>query len=492
MTLQPARTTQQLEAYRSELRGRSVAVIGAARSGLACARLLTDIGARVTLADRKPADELPEAAAIAAECGFDLLPGFSKFEQLPEVSLIVTSPALRPDHQALVPARAAGVEVIGSLELGWRLCPMPVVAITGTNGKGTCCRLLDQMLARGGVPHVLAGNIGRPLADAVPSAGPERAERSDARKGEGWSGAGGADAVAIVEVSSFQLMSIVDFRPSVAVLLNVAPDHFDWHLGFEEYLGAKARLFMNQAPDDFAIINLDDPVASGLAGGLRAEPLHVSVSRSDVAGRVEGAELVVELAGRPERICGADEFTLAGRHHLPAVLSAAIIARLLGLSPDVIAGAIRSYQPPPHHMEVVARVGEVVFISDSKATNPAAAVADLSALDRPYVAIVGGKDKGADFAELGALLNSGPRAVILIGEAADRIAGAMGEESDPWRANSLPEAMERALDLARPGDAVILAPACSSFDMFTDASHRGEVFREKALQLEAEHQRSQH
>ncbi|MGD9495899.1 MAG: UDP-N-acetylmuramoyl-L-alanine--D-glutamate ligase [Armatimonadota bacterium] len=466
MRLEPARTEREIAAYRAALAGRRAAVIGAGSSGMACVRLLREVGARVTLADALPVQQIRQQADEARALGAQVVGGVGHLAQIAGADLIVSSPGVPIDHPALVEARAAGIEVMGSIELAYRLCAAPIIAITGTNGKGTTCRVLAAMLAAAGIEHLLAGNIGRPLEGEVTRARP--------------------DAPAVVEVSSFQLEATVQFRPRVCCILNIAPDHLDRHRGMREYIAAKSRILANQRPEDFAIVNLDDELARQTSEAGAATKLSISTQWGLADAHVRGGEIVVSLWGREAAICPASDLPLRGRHHLANVLVAATGARLLGAAPQAIAKAIRAYRPPEHHMELVAELRGVAFINDTKATNPAAAVADLSALERPFVAIVGGKDKGGDFSELGRLLAQRARAVVLIGEAAGRIAQAMGPEGAAERAGTLAEAVRRAAELAEPGDAVILAPACSSFDMFEDYAHRGRVFREIVAGLASE------
>ncbi len=468
MRLQPTRTIEEIERYRARLAGRQVAVIGAGRSGMACLRVLARAGARVTLADLKPREALGAAGDEAGSLGATIVDRFEALGQLDAPDLIVSSPGVRSDHPALTAAAAAGIEAVGTLELSYRLCPSPVVAISGTNGKGTTCRLLSDMLERASIPHILAGNIGRPLADELERATPE--------------------TVAVVEVSSFQLETTAAFRPRVSALLSLAPDHLDRHRDFAAYAAAKARLFENQRPEDFTVVNLEDERARRLAEPALATKLCVSLAGEPVDATVRGGVLVLRAWGRSEAICAAADFPLPGRHHLRNVLVAATCARLLGAPAGGIAEAVRGYEPPAHHMETVGEVRGVRFINDSKASNPSSAAADLEAMEQPFVAIVGGKDKGADFSALARLLSERPRAVVLIGESADRIAGSALNGAAFERAATLQEAVRRGMELARPGDAVIMAPACSSFDMFDDYEQRGEVFREAVRALSEEWQ----
>jgi len=457
MILEPSLTGTEIEAYRAELAGLRIGIVGAGRSGMACLRLLGRLAAEVTLADVKAMDELLAEAEQTEALDARLVPEFTHLEQLPDLDRMIVSPGVPRDHPAVIEARARQIEVIGELELAYRLCAGPIVAVTGTNGKGTCCRLLSAMLEFGGVPRLLAGNIGLPLADQVGEASP--------------------DTVVVVEVSSFQLETIVRFRPRVAVLLNLFPDHLDRHEDLDEYVAAKSRVFENQTAHDFAVVNVDDPIAAGMVGASRARVLGVSTEDDNAAGHLGDDKLVVDLGGGAEEIGSAGDFPLPGRHHATNLLAAAVVARMLGVQAAQIAAAVREYEPPQHHMEHVAEIGGVDFINDSKACNPAAALADLAAIEQPFVTIVGGKDKGAGFSGLGEFLCERARQVVLIGEATDRIAAAMGDAA-PEHAESMEAAVARAWQLAQPGDAVILAPGCSSFDMFNDAEHRGEVFCE--------------
>ncbi|MFW5867401.1 MAG: UDP-N-acetylmuramoyl-L-alanine--D-glutamate ligase, partial [Armatimonadota bacterium] len=396
--------------------------------------------------------------------GATVVPEFERLEQAEDAELLISSPGVPWEHEALVAARARDIETFGTLELAWRLCASPVIAVTGTNGKGTVCRLLSDMFAEARVEHILAGNIGLPLADELGLATPS--------------------TPAIVEVSSFQLETIVQFRPRIAALLNLAPDHLDRHRSFAAYATAKARIFENQRPEDLAVMNNDDEVARQLSEDTLAQKRRISLVTDQLDAGVTGGEFFVDIHGERQTICPVTDLSVSGSHHMMNALFAAVIARAAGVGVDAIATAMRSYETPKDHMERVAEIGGVEFINDSKASNPASAVADLGAMERPFVAIVGGKDKGADFSELGALLSDRARAVVLIGEAADRIEEAMGGGAE--RAETLSEAVALGYELSKPGGAVIMAPACSSFDMFRNYEHRGDEFREAVAALERE------
>lgn len=466
MRLEPTRSLSEIEQFRASLAGRTVLVIGAGRSGLATLRQLAAAGASVHLADSKPREELAGIVAEVEITGAALIERFEALSQAPGADLIIPSPGVPIDHPALVAARENGIEVWGTLELDYRLCPGTILAITGTNGKGTTCQLLADMLARAGFEHILAGNIGWPLTEEIDRITPR--------------------TLAVVEVSSFQLESIVQFHPRVASVLNLTAEHLDRHRSVEEYARTKARIFENQTQDDFAVVNIDDERARALAQSSPARQLRVSLISDSLEGAVIGEDFVVRLNGRAERICRVGDLPLAGEHHRINALVAAVIARLAGAPVEAIAAAIEAYRPPQHHMQQVREIEGVVFINDSKASNPEAAIADLAAMTRPFVAIVGGRDKGGSFRALGRLLGQRARAVVLIGEAAERIAAEIDRHRVVVYADTLREAIDKAAELARPGDAVVMAPACSSFDMFNDYADRGEQFERIVIELAGE------
>jgi UDP-N-acetylmuramoylalanine--D-glutamate ligase len=351
------------------------------------------------------------------------------------------------------------------MELASRFVGATLVAITGTNGKSTTTTLSGAILAETGRPTFVGGNLGQPLAEAVgtPAAGP-----------------GG---ICVVEASSFQLETVETFRPRVAVLLNITADHFDRHDGLEGYAAAKARIFHAQRRDDFAVVNADDPLAMRVSQGIAARRVVFSTERRlteggwPEGGWIDGASLVLRLPGGNEERYPAQLPALTGKHNQSNALAALIAGRLAGAKLDDARRGLLAFRALPHRMELVAEANGVAYFDDSKGTNVGAVVAALAGFPRPVVLIAGGRDKGGDYAPLAAALGAVGRGAVLIGEAAERIAAALPASLPVKRAASMEEAVSTAAGLARPGDAVVLSPACSSFDMFRDYAHRADVFR---------------
>ncbi len=432
--------------------------MGLGASGAAAARLCAARGARVTVTDSRPAAAL---AAVLATLPADVVPelGGHRPATFLAQDLIVLSPGIPPLPE-IAAARAAGVRITGELELASRFVEAPIVAITGTNGKSTTTTLVGEILAGTGRPVFVGGNLGVPLAEAV---------------GTPPAAAGGA---LVVEVSSFQLETAETFRPLVAVFLNVTPDHLDRYDDLRAYAAAKARIFAAQEASDFAVVNADDPLVEELARGAPSRVVPISTRRIlTEGGWIEPGALCLRLpGGRVERYPTALP-GLVGRHNQENALAATAAARLAGASPEVARAALLAFRPLAHRMELVAESGGVAYFDDSKGTNVGAVVAALSGFPRPVVLIAGGRDKGGSYAPLAEALRGSARGAVLIGEAAARIEEALAPVVPVARAATMEEAVARAAALARPGDAVVLSPACSSFDMFRNYEHRAEVFR---------------
>jgi len=443
-----------------DLAGRRVGVLGAARSGVGCARLLAEAGATVVVGDAKSATDLdPDCTRQIIRTGAELRAELTQLGQLGDLDLVVLSPGVRVDAPIVVQAKAAGLDVIGEVELAYRFSRAPVIAIAGTNAKGTTCTLLGGMLNTGGVPARVCGNIGDPFSGAVAE--------------------GREVALYVVEVSSFQLETADRFRPWVAVLLNIEPDHLDRHPSFEAYVGAKARLFENQTPADWAIVNAEDPDVLHAAASTQAHHIAFSAASATAPARVEDDALIVDVGHGPTRVCHTGDLIRAGRPYIESVLAASAAALIAGAIPEGILRAIRTHRLPDHVLDVVCEANGVTFINSSKATNPAAARADLESVDGPLIVIAGGLEKKADFTDFGQFLRQRARALLVIGECAERIADA-AEGIGVTQCRTLEEAIERAYQIASPGDKVVLAPACASWDMFPNYKARGDCFRRAA------------
>ena len=449
-----------------ELRGKRVTVVGLARSGVAACKALADRGARVQGTDRLPREKLRGDLTALEHRGVGLATGGHRAEDFLDADLIVISPGVPTDTDLLTQARARGIPVWAEVELASRLTPARFLGITGTNGKSTTTSLLGAMLEAAGFPAVVAGNIGTALCEVVTTLGP-----SD------W---------VVAELSSFQLETIVAFRPHVAVLLNLAPDHLDRYANVADYYAAKARIFLNQTAEDFAVLNADDPPALEWARGLRSQTHLFSRTRTVGDGAfVRDGRLVIRREGRTEAACGVAEIRIQGLHNLENSLAASAAAAAIGVPAAAIGGALKRFPGLPHRLELVAEARGVRYVNDSKGTNVGAVVKSLESYAGGVILIAGGKDKGGDFAPLRPLVEARVKTLLLLGQARDAIRAQLAGGCPMEEAPTLDAAVRRAAEIATAGDTVLLSPACASFDMFRDFEHRGDVFREAVLALVA-------
>jgi UDP-N-acetylmuramoylalanine--D-glutamate ligase len=453
-----------------ELRGKHVTVVGLARSGVAAARLLQTVGARVTVADSKEEGALTEALAQLDRRTLTVTAGSGYEAALDGAELVVISPGVPSRLASLQAARRRGVPVVGEQELASWFVTAPILAVTGTNGKSTTVTLVGLLLERSGKRAFVGGNIGQPLCEA--------ALASYQWKGQGTGAQGPYDYV-VAEVSSFQLETMVRFHPWVAAILNVTTDHMDRYDSVEDYVAAKARIFENQTSDDFALVNLDDVRVAGLAQRSRART--VAFSRTQRVGEgafLDGDRLLVAIGGRTQEVCRLGEIRIPGGHNQANAMAAATIGLLCGCPVDVVREVLRTFPGLEHALEIVRERQGVRFVNDSKGTNVDATLKALESFDAPIVLIAGGRDKGGDFARLREPILRRAKRVILIGEAAGRLRATLSGFDRISDAGSLREAVEAAACEAVPGDVVLLSPACASFDMFADYRDRGQQFKE--------------
>jgi len=446
------------------LAGKRVLVVGLGRSGIAAARLCANLDAIVTVNDQKPLSALEtELAQLPSSIRREV--GGHPAELFLAQDVIVLSPGV-PPLSAVDAARDKGVFITGELELASWFVESTVVAITGTNGKSTATTLCGAMLGAGGRPTFVGGNLGTPLAEAV------------------GTHAGREGGICVVEVSSFQLETVRTFRPQVAVLLNITPDHLDRYADFSEYLAAKQKLFSAQTASDFAVVNIDDPNVERAARSVQSRCILMSTHRAlGVGGWVEGENLCLRLPGGPVEFYPALLPGLVGRHNQENALAALIAARLVGALPAEARGALVAFRPLPHRMELVGDFNDIEFYDDSKGTNVGAVVAALDGFPRRVVLIAGGKDKGGSYAPLAEVMKRNGRAAVLLGEAAAKMRQALASVVPVEMAADMEQAVKLAAGLAERRDAVVLSPACSSFDMFRDYAHRAEVYREAVQTL---------
>jgi UDP-N-acetylmuramoylalanine--D-glutamate ligase len=443
--------------------GRRVVVVGGGRSGVAAAELLAGRGAAVTLTDLKPA--LPEEARLRA-AGVALALGIHSEDLLAGADLVVVSPGVRWDLPVLARTRARNVAVIGEIELAWRLLRGRVIAVTGTKGKSTTTTLIGRMLTAAGVTAIAGGNLGPALSAQVADSTPE--------------------AVHVVEVSSFQLEATRTFHPWIAVLLNVSADHLDRHPTFDDYVRAKGRVFANQDEGDWTVVNADDPRALALARGSRARQRRFSLdAQLDEGLVISGGYIADRTAAGDIPLIPIGAIRLLGRHLVADVMAAAAAARLAGASPDAMTRAVSSFTGLEHTLEPVAEIDGVRFVNDTKATNVEAARRSIESFERGVVPIIGGRYKGGNFRDLRELVAERVTAVIAIGEARGLVKEALGDLVPVIEARTMRDAVRAAQAAAPPGGTVVLAPACSSFDMFTDYAERGRTFKEEVARLAA-------
>lgn len=450
-----------------DYRDKTIAVIGMARTGLAVAEVMNDLGARVVLYDSKSESELTEPLATARALGVETRPD-TKDIDLTGVDLLVPSPGVPATLPVFAEARERGIEVSSEIELAYRLSKAPIIAITGTNGKTTTTILTGRMLQADGRDAYIAGNVATgdiklPLVMAAHKASSE--------------------SVIVAEISTFQLEWIQSFRPKIAMLLNVTSDHMDRHGSVEEYRSLKARIFENQTADDIAVINADNLFTASLSPKLAGRVLQFShETEVPEGGFVRGEDLIVRLNGVEHTICRRSDIPLRGEHNVENVLAAACAALSMGAKPENILAAVRQFVPVEHRLEPVATIDGVQYVNNSMCTNLDATVRSIEAIAEPQIVIAGGKAKGKneDYGPVGEALRRKAKHLVLIG--ADRAVIRRAAENAGFSAISEAESMQEAVEIARskaaPGDVVVLTPGCASFDMFRSFEHRGQVFKD--------------
>jgi UDP-N-acetylmuramoylalanine--D-glutamate ligase len=449
-----------------DLNGKRVLVVGLGKSGVASALFLKAHGARVTVSDTKTGDQLHSEIPVLLDHGITVETGGHGERTFRGQDLIVVSPGIPLDAPALVQARALGGSVIGEIELAARFLRGPIVAITGSNGKTTTTTLTGEIMTAGGFPALVGGNIGTP-AIAL-------AERAT------------AESVIVLEVSSFQLETIHSFRPKVAVILNITPDHLDRHRTFEAYVDAKARILENQQGADLAVLHADDSTCVAMAARTKAQVFWFSRRKEVQQGAwVRDGNILFRDGAQQREIMLVSEIPLKGAHNLENVLAAVCAGALMGCAPEKIRQAVREFKAVEHRLEYVATIRGVDYYNDSKATNVDATIKALESFPTNIHLILGGKDKGSDYSLLNHLLRQRVKRVYTIGAAAAKIESQI-KEVEVVHADTLENALRKANAVAEPGDVVLLAPACASFDQFKNYEQRGQVFKDIVRTLSAE------
>jgi UDP-N-acetylmuramoylalanine--D-glutamate ligase len=449
-----------------DLKNKRVLVVGLGKSGKSAALFLRDRGAQVTVSDSRSAEALAGEIPALLDAGVMVETGGHGLLTFRRQDLIVVSPGVPYDTPELKQVRAFGLPIIGELELASRFLQGQVVAITGSNGKTTTTALLGKIFADAGGPTLVGGNIGTPVIDLIPQSTPQ--------------------TTSVLEVSSFQLETVEQFRPHIAVVLNITQDHLDRHGSFENYAAMKARITAQQTADDFFVLNAEDKPTQMLAARTKAQVFWFSGRRAIKQGAFVHGESVVFLpreGAKPEPVMPLAEIPLKGAHNVENVLAAVCAARLGGVSAESIRASVASFKAVEHRLEFVATVRGVQYFNDSKATNVDATKKALEAFPGGVHLILGGKDKNSDYTELANLLRARVKIVYTIGSAAEKIERHLAGVVKIVSAGTLDAAVRQAAQVAVSGDVVLLAPACASFDQFTGYEQRGRVFKDLVKQL---------
>lgn len=449
-----------------EFRNKKVVVLGAGISGRSVAQVLAGRGACVTLNDRKAIDIQNEEFQQLQQAGVSLIFGHQEESLLDGTDYVVLSPGISIYIPLIQAARSRNITVMSEIEVAYQLCKAPVIAVTGTNGKTTTTTLIGEMMKAGGRAAVVGGNIGLALSHEVM----------------------GVDATGIVvaEISSFQLESIIDFKPHIAAVLNITPDHIDRHRTMAEYQSTKERIFANQGKDDYLILNYDDLAVRDMANRTLSQVFYFSACQELQEGAfVKDGLLQINWQGQHYQLCSVTEMKLFGRHNVENALAACGAALLMGISTEAMNAVLKNFTGVEHRIEPVGTVNGVAYYNDSKATNPESSIKALEAFDGHVVLIAGGRDKNTDLTQFMTLIKEKVDQLILIGEAQERFAANAHTHgiSTIHRVDSMEEAVQLAHRIARAPHIVLLSPACASYDMFANYEERGRVFKQLVCRL---------
>ncbi len=448
------------------VKGKKILVVGLGKSGLSVVRHLVREGARVMVSDMKQeADLEPGTVREMRALGVTLETGGHTMDLFLRSEWIIVSPGVPLDLAPLAAAKEKGIPLTGEMDLAVQIMDTPIVAVTGTNGKSTVTAFLGSLLQNAGHKVFVGGNLGTPLID--------------------YAAAGLKADVAVVEVSSFQLDTMEGFSPLLALLLNISPDHLDRYPNYEAYVQSKLKIFKHQGAGDFAILNDDDEVLSSVALQRGVSVLRYGLKKKDHRQAfVEGKGIRAGLPGKKSHAFDLLKCLLPGKHNVENMMAATLAALALNVEPQVIQHTMDHFQGLPHRLELSGRIREVDFYDDSKATNVDAAIRSIASFDRPVILIAGGRHKGGDYSPLVRVAKGRVKKAVLMGESKQLMAEAFEDQIPCATADDMKDAVAKAFSLARPQDVVLLAPACSSFDMFTDYAHRGRAFKEAVKGLQ--------
>ncbi len=447
---------------KASLQGKRVLILGLARSGQAAARLVEAAGGVPVLYDRKSEKEFEDLSFLEEMTGHEQHFGEPLEPLLQTCDFAVFSPGIPPAEKDMASARAA-LKMVGEMEFAYSFIPCPIFAVTGTNGKTTTVSLLQDMLTKAGYLAFAAGNIGYPLSAAALHVGEE--------------------GRIVAEVSSFQLESTEEFKPHIAAVLNITPDHLDRHGSMEAYVGLKKRIFCRMGAEDVAVLNAEDPIAAGFAGDIAPRVAWFSAAKEVEQGAfLRDGQIVIRWGGEEKAVCAEKDVRLPGRHNLENALAAAVMAYAAGVPAPVIRHSLRTFEGVEHRIEFVRAVHGVRYINDSKGTNPDSTIKAVEAMDGPTLLLMGGYDKKVSFERLAAVIKGSPyiRMVITLGQTGFLIAEALKKAGvqEVRRVETLEEALCLARENAVPGETVLFSPACASFDQFKDYEQRGRIFKD--------------
>ncbi|MBL8150247.1 MAG: UDP-N-acetylmuramoyl-L-alanine--D-glutamate ligase [Blastocatellia bacterium] len=451
-----------------EVTGKKITIIGMAKSGLAAAEFLSARGAQVLVSDSKPAEKLQQESALLRQMGVTLETGKNSDDALMNADLIVVSPGVPLDIAPLARAKAAGKKILGEVELAAKFLKGTLIGITGSNGKTTTTTLVGKILAESGLYTQVGGNIGIPLISLA----------ADSR----------SDGFVTIEISSFQLEATEDLKLKVAVLLNITPNHLDRYRSFEDYAEAKRRIFLNQQDSDFAVLNADSEIVSQMASSTPAKKIFFSRLKELPEGVfLQNGKIVYRNNnGKEVPLIDVSKIPLQGSHNIENVMAAVAVALVAGVAIESMQRSVAQFRPVAHRLEPVAEIKGVKFINDSKATSVDAAVKAIEAFSGNLILILGGKDKGGSYTPLIPPIRERVKGVVLIGAASDKIEATLNGVVNLHRSTSMKDAVKKSFEAASSGDTVLLAPACSSYDMFENFEQRGDIFKQEVEALSRE------
>lgn len=444
---------------------KKIVVLGLAKSGIAVAETLSQLGAKVFITETKEKDDFLEEKKRLEEKGIKVEIGGHSLAWLDDTELVIVSPGVPLEIPYLLEARKRKIEILGELEVAASLCKAPLIAITGTNGKTTTTSLMGEIMNSTGKKVVVGGNIGLPLVGEVRTLT-------------------GEDVV-VAEVSSFQLETTKKFHPHVSTILNITEDHLDRHKTLQNYIAVKSKIFAQQESSDYLVLNADDHLLNNLAAQASCQVIFFSRQKKVKGIYVQDKKIISNWQGQENVVCLVQDVKIKGNHNLENALAAIAMAEAMGVDREKIVDTLRNFAGVEHRLEFVKELDGVKFYNDSKGTNPDAAIKALEAFSEKIILIAGGRDKGVSYTHFAETIKEKVRELILIGEAKEKIEEAVIDAgfANIHKMNSMEQAVQEGYSLAQSGEVVLLSPACASFDMFKNYEIRGEVFKQAVVQL---------